>query len=96
MQKHKEWPFELDREEKEILKLFEQNKLKRSKSVEKDISVAKEAAAEYVRKSARVTIRLTQFDLDRIKRVAAREGLPYQTLISSMLHKYATRLAQDR
>jgi predicted DNA binding CopG/RHH family protein len=31
---------------------------------------------------------LSSFDLDNLKRIAAIEGLPYQTLISSILHKY--------
>ena len=33
-------------------------------------------------------IRLTPYDLGHIKRIAAKEGIPYQTSISSILHKY--------
>ena len=47
-------------------------------------------------KSERISIRLTKGDLDALKQRAAREGLPYQTLMSSVLHKYVTgQLAVD-
>lgn len=79
----------LDPEEQEILDLFHQGKLKRSATAKEDMAFAKEAAANYLKKDARINIRLSQFDLNRIKRIAATEGLPYQTLISSVLHKFA-------
>lgn len=41
-------------------------------------------------KSARVNIRLSPMDLDGLKHKAVREGMPYQTLIASVLHKYVT------
>ena len=40
------------------------------------------------RKNKNINIRLSELDLDRIRTRAEREGLPYQTLISSVLHKY--------
>jgi len=40
-------------------------------------------------KEARINIRLSKTDLEQIKQKAAYEGLPYQTLIASILHKYA-------
>ena len=43
-----------------------------------------------VRKSRSVNIRIAQSVLEELKRRASREGLPYQTLISSILHKYVT------
>lgn len=50
-----------------------------------------EAAARAHRmKSARVNIRMAPMDLEGIKSKADREGMPYQTLISSVLHKYVT------
>jgi len=42
------------------------------------------------RKNRNINIRLSELDLDRIKSRAEREGLPYQTLISSVLHKYVS------
>ena len=48
------------------------------------------AARKTLAKSEHISIRLTKADLDALKHRAAREGLPYQTLISSILHKYVT------
>ena len=42
------------------------------------------------RKDRRLNIRLSSKDLEAIQKRALAEGLPYQTLISSLLHKYAT------
>lgn len=49
------------------------------------------AAARYVRKDARINIRLSSGDLEVLKRRAAEEGLPCQSLIASIRHKYASR-----
>lgn len=48
------------------------------------------AAKVTLRKDARVNIRLPAYDLSAIKSLAVSEGLPYQTLMASILHKYAT------
>jgi len=47
------------------------------------------AAAATLRKDRRVNLRISSRDLDAIKKRALLEGLPYQTLISSVIHKYA-------
>lgn len=52
---------------------------------------AMRAAARYARKDARINIRLSSADLEMLKRRAAEEGLPYQSLIASILHKYVSR-----
>jgi predicted DNA binding CopG/RHH family protein len=57
---------------------------------ERELAFAKEAAANYLRKEAKINIRLTHHDLEGLRRIAVKEGLPYQTLISSVLHKYVT------
>lgn len=41
------------------------------------------------RKDARVNLRVRSDDLERLKKIAAYEGIPYQTLIASILHKYS-------
>ena len=50
---------------------------------------ARYAAATF-RKDRRVNIRISAKDLEAIQKRALEEGLPYQTLISSLLHKYAS------
>jgi predicted DNA binding CopG/RHH family protein len=79
----------LDKYEQEILTLFEAGKLKAAKDADRKIKIAKEAAANHLKKEERINIRLTKLDLFNLKEIAAAEGLPYQTLISSVLHKYA-------
>ena len=79
----------LDPEEQDLLDSFERNEWKTSDNLKADMAFAKEASANYFRKDARINIRLTQNDLVKIKQLAAYEGMPYQTLISSLLHKYA-------
>lgn len=51
---------------------------------------AKHMASETLKKTERATIRLTKADLDGIKVMAAKEGVGYQTLISSLIHKAVT------
>lgn len=75
--------------EKEIFKAFEKGELKRVKNAKQEMLIAREAAVRYMKKDARINIRLAGMDLDLIKRRAGEEGLPYQTLIASILHKYA-------
>jgi len=55
----------------------------------------KEAATNYLKKDKRITIRVYSSDLERLKILAAREGLPYQTYITSMLHKVSTGRLRD-
>jgi len=54
---------------------------------------AVDAAKNYLRKNARINIRLSTADLEMLKRRAADEGLPYQSLIASVLHKYVRGVA---
>ena len=79
----------LDDEEKEIERAIERGEYKKSKKTKEKIAVLKEAASNYLRKDAKINIRLSSSDLLRIKEFAAYEGLSYQTLISSVLHKFA-------
>jgi len=76
----------LDEEESEILSAYESGMLKKAKP---SISLI-EAAKATLKKNKNINIRITENDLNSIKMKAAREGLPYQTLIGSLLHKYAS------
>lgn len=79
----------LDPEEEGIVSSFEKDEWKSVKNVEKQKNHARKVAAKTMRKDVRINIRLSSSDVDNIKKIAAFEGLPYQTLISSVLHKYA-------
>lgn len=78
----------LDKEEKGILDAYEKGKLKTSTPSKKEIAEIKANAVNTLRKDRRVTIRLYDHDLKGIQKRALEKGIPYQTLISSMIHQY--------
>jgi len=67
--------------ENEIDKIFPVTGEKR-KQIEKIITAAK--------KNRSISLRISSYDLEKIKEKAKNEGMPYQTLINSILHKYIT------
>lgn len=80
--------FKLDKEEKEILESFERGEWRLSPDQEGMKKKLMLAAKNSMQKDQRINIRLTSMDLTRIRSRAMEEGIPYQTLISSILHKY--------
>ena len=83
-------PVFYDDEEKELVAAYERGEFKPVKDQEKVKQMLVQAAKRYLRKDARINIRLSTADLQMLKRRAAEEGLPYQSLISSVLHKYVS------
>ena len=78
----------IDSEEKEILEAFESGKLKKVTDVDEEISAHKTIAEATFRKDARINIRLSSKDLRALQVRALKEGIPYQTLVASVLHKF--------
>lgn len=78
----------LDEEEKEILDVYESGNAKRSESAADTQVRHRQYAEAMLRKDARINIRLTSKDLRGLQKRALSEGIPYQTLIASVLHKY--------
>ena len=78
--------YQLEDEEKEILEAYE-NGVLGSAPVSESIVLA---AKETMKKNQNINIRISENDLESIKLLAAREGMPYQILISSLIHKYAS------
>lgn len=86
----------LSSEEREILEAFEKGKLKRSKKATDTQRRHREYAEAMFRKDARINIRLSSKDLRGLQKKALAEGIPYQTLVASILHKYLEgRLHED-
>jgi len=56
----------------------------------REIKRYQENARRMQNKNKKINIRLSDWDYHRMKITAAREGLPYQTLLSSLIHKYLT------
>lgn len=79
----------LSPEEKEWLTTFEAGEWKTIDNVDNAKHQAKQAAKNYFQKDARINIRISSSDLISLKQRAAYKGLPYQTLIASILHEYA-------
>ena len=81
--------YELDKEEKRLLKEVEAGEWKRVKSFEKEKNEAMLTARNTLAKNKNINIRVTVKTLLKLRSRAAEEGIPYQTLASSVLHKFA-------
>jgi len=80
----------LDEYEKELLELDETGKIQFNKVDPEERSALMTAARETLQKDKRINIRMSGRDLLSLKRKANRFGMPYQTLISSILHQYVS------
>lgn len=78
----------LTKEEKDVLDSVERGEWKQISNFKQEAERYKQAASATLRKDKRVNIRMTARDLAHFQKTAMREGLPYQTFISSILHKY--------
>jgi predicted DNA binding CopG/RHH family protein len=78
----------LDKEEREILKAYDSDALRPVRGKSAQLELHKEYAAATFRKDKRVNIRISSRDLSLLQRRALSEGIPYQTLIASVLHKF--------
>lgn len=77
-----------DKEEQEILEAYESGRMKLSTPSEKEIEAIKASAKNTFRKDSRITIRLYDHDFKGIQKKALQLGIPYQTLISGIIHRY--------
>lgn len=77
-------------EEREILEAYEKGELIPVENQEEKKKELIEAARNTPIKTKRITIRLSEQDLERLKIKAVETGIPYQTLIGSLVHQYAT------
>ena len=77
----------LNNEEKDFVEAFESGELQSVLSANRRRFI-EQSAAETSKKDKRINIRISSRDLVAIQRRALREGMPYQTLVSSILHKY--------
>ena len=78
----------LDKEERGILDAYDKGKLKLSSPSKKEKEKIQAMAEQTFRKDRRVTIRLYDHDLKGVQKKAMEKGMPYQTLISAMIHQY--------
>ena len=86
----------LDEEEKDILESYERGEWKLIKNSKSEIKKLREYARKTLQKDKRINIRMASRDLDQVQVIAAQEGIPYQTLISSIIHKYVSGYLIDK
>ncbi len=84
----------LNREDLELLTAFEAGEFESDLKNERRTQLAKLAEAT-IRKDKRINIRISSRDLEALQRRAIEEGLPYQSLVSSVLHKYVSGGLKD-
>lgn len=77
-----------NKEEKYILDALEDDKMNLSTPSKKEIESIKSAANNTFKKNRRITIRLYDHDFIGIQKKAMEMGIPYQTLISGIIHRY--------
>jgi predicted DNA binding CopG/RHH family protein len=78
----------LNKEEKAIEALYESNALELRKPDKALLRQLKAAAENTFKKDRRINIRLSEHDMVGIQRVAATKGIPYQSLISGLIHQF--------
>ena len=84
----------LDKEERKLLKSFEAGEFN-SVLTPARRRIIQETASNTFKKDKRINIRISSRDLDAIQKRALVEGIPYQTLVSSILHKFVSGSLQD-
>ena len=74
--------------EQEIEDLYKEGKIATAKPTKAVLKKLATAADKTFRKDRRINIRLSEHDMVGIQRVAASKGVPYQTLISGLIHQF--------
>jgi predicted DNA binding CopG/RHH family protein len=80
----------LDKDEQEILESFERGEWKSVQNVKSEIMKHQQYARKTLKKDKRVNIRISSKVLEEIQALAVENGIPYQTLMSSILHRYVS------
>ena len=78
----------LNKEEKKILEAYESGQLETVKPSKNEIEAIRATASSTFRKDKRITVRLYDHDFKGIQKKALQMGIPYQTLISAIIHRY--------
>ncbi len=84
----------LNPEDQEMLEAFEAGEFESDLKDERRTQLA-QLAEETIKKDKRINIRISSRDLEALQRRALEEGLPYQSLVSSVLHKYVSGSFKD-
>ncbi len=80
--------YKLDKEEEKLLTSLERGEWRSVKNMKALIDKYAEYAKNTLKKDQRISIRMSKQDLIGVQAKAVDEGIPYQTLITSIVHKY--------
>jgi len=81
----------MDKYEMELLEAVEDaSEFERIENFEEELLEAKMAAKNFLKKTKNVNIRIPEFDMLMLKRKSAELNIPYQTILSSLIHQYTT------
>lgn len=86
----------IDKYEKDLIDSYEKNEWQSLKKLNKSINNYQKIAKIHLKKEKRINIRISEKDLQDIQKNAIEQGLPYQTLISSIIHKYNSGLLIEK
>jgi len=86
--------FKLDEDELSLLEAFEAGQFESGLTPERKVLIAKSAEATF-KKDKKINIRISSRDLSAIQRRALEEGIPYQALVTSIIHKYISGSLSD-
>jgi predicted DNA binding CopG/RHH family protein len=81
---------DIDQYEDDILKDFEAGKFVSVTNLDEEMHRAREAASRFVKRDNRVNLRISSADLNMVRKLAVEEGIPYQTLMASVIHKFVS------
>jgi predicted DNA binding CopG/RHH family protein len=85
----------LDQEEQELLDAVERGEWKSVSDLKGEIQRHQHYARNTLKKDRRVNIRVSSKDLEELQTIAVTDGIPYQTLMSSVLHRFVNGLLVD-
>jgi predicted DNA binding CopG/RHH family protein len=86
----------LDKAEKDILASLERGEWKSVKNLHEEIKKARAYAVATAKKDARMNLRISRRDMIALKSKALEEGIPYQTLVAGIIHKYVEGRLKER
>ncbi len=89
--------YETNAEERDILARFERSALRSAPDAEREVETARQAARNTFNKTKRVNLRVTEREFNLAHSRAREEGIPYQALLSSVIHRFLSgRLTEKR
>jgi predicted DNA binding CopG/RHH family protein len=83
-------------DEREVLDSYERGEWRSVKNRKREIKRLQQYARNTLQKDKRINIRMSSKDLDRVRVIATKQGIPYQTLISSIIHKYVSGYLKEK